>query len=215
MPSRSTPTRARDLIRAHVASDEGAARLGEVALVDKTSRVGRTGLVFYDTLFDENAASHIALGDAIVQAVARRRGADAGGTARARHQPLEPPHRLHDRQQRGRDPRRDPGRRRGADPRRGRLGPGLAGSPPTLPSAGRSSAWLERLLWEQKAGGSNPPVPISVRELDLRDDAMGSHTHQNLARSCVSTTELFRAIVTHVARGDPDRPGEQLVVIGG
>jgi aminopeptidase len=59
----------RDLIRAHVASDEGAARLGEVALVDKTSRVGRTGLVFYDTLFDENAASHIALGDAIVQAV--------------------------------------------------------------------------------------------------------------------------------------------------
>jgi aminopeptidase len=37
--------------------------------VDKTSRVGRTGLVFYDTLFDENAASHIALGDAIVQAV--------------------------------------------------------------------------------------------------------------------------------------------------
>jgi len=59
----------RDLIRAHVASDEGAARVGEVALVDKTSRVGRTGLVFYDTLFDENAASHMALGDAILQAV--------------------------------------------------------------------------------------------------------------------------------------------------
>jgi aminopeptidase len=59
----------RDLIRAHVASDAGAARLGEVALVDKTSRVGRTGLVFYDTLFDENAASHIALGEAILQAV--------------------------------------------------------------------------------------------------------------------------------------------------
>jgi aminopeptidase len=59
----------RELIRTHVGSDEGAARLGEVALVDKTSRVGRTGLVFYDTLFDENAASHIALGDAILQAV--------------------------------------------------------------------------------------------------------------------------------------------------
>jgi aminopeptidase len=58
-----------DLIRGYVASDEGAARLGEVALVDKTSRVGQTGLVFYDTLFDENAASHIALGDAILQAV--------------------------------------------------------------------------------------------------------------------------------------------------
>ena len=51
-------------------------------------------------------------------------------------------------------------RRRGADPRRRRLGPGLAASPPTLRSAGRSSAWLERLLWEQKAGGSNPPVPM-------------------------------------------------------
>jgi aminopeptidase len=59
----------RDLIRGYVDSDEGASRLGEVALVDKTSRVGQTGLVFYDTLFDENAASHIALGDAILQAV--------------------------------------------------------------------------------------------------------------------------------------------------
>jgi aminopeptidase len=58
-----------DLIRAHIANDVGGARLGEVALVDNTSRVGRTGLVFCDTLFDENAASHIALGDAILQAV--------------------------------------------------------------------------------------------------------------------------------------------------
>src|SRR6185437_7347529 len=58
-----------DFIRAYVETDEGSARLGEVALVDKTSRVGQTGLVFYDTLFDENAASHIALGDAILQAV--------------------------------------------------------------------------------------------------------------------------------------------------
>ena len=58
-----------DLIRAHIASDEGAARLGEAALVDRSSRVGQTGLVFYDTLFDENAASHIALGSAILQCV--------------------------------------------------------------------------------------------------------------------------------------------------
>ncbi|MFL5826433.1 MAG: aminopeptidase [Thermoleophilaceae bacterium] len=42
--------------------DEGAARLGEVALVDNDSRVGKTGMVFYDTLLDENAASHVALG---------------------------------------------------------------------------------------------------------------------------------------------------------
>jgi aminopeptidase len=61
-------------IRAHIASDDGAARLGEVALVDRTSRVGRTGIVFYDTLFDENASSHIALGAAIKQAIPRARG---------------------------------------------------------------------------------------------------------------------------------------------
>ena len=58
-----------DLIRAHVATDVGSAQLGEVALVDRTSRVGETGLVFFDTLFDENAASHIALGMAILRTV--------------------------------------------------------------------------------------------------------------------------------------------------
>jgi aminopeptidase len=58
-----------DVVRTHVASDDGASRLGEVALVDGHSRVGKTGLVFYDTLFDENASSHIAFGAAIVHAV--------------------------------------------------------------------------------------------------------------------------------------------------
>ncbi len=58
-----------ELMRAHAAIDDGAARLGEVALVDANSRVGRTGLTFYETLFDENAASHIALGMAILKAI--------------------------------------------------------------------------------------------------------------------------------------------------
>jgi aminopeptidase len=58
-----------EVMRTHVATDEGAARLGEVALVDGHSAVGETGLVFYDTLFDENASSHIALGAAIVGAL--------------------------------------------------------------------------------------------------------------------------------------------------
>lgn len=49
-------------LRTLVGRDEGAARLGEVALVDRDSRVGGLGTVFYDTLLDENAASHIALG---------------------------------------------------------------------------------------------------------------------------------------------------------
>jgi aminopeptidase len=47
---------------AMVARDEGAARLGEIALVDGEGRIGRLGTIFYDTLLDENAASHIALG---------------------------------------------------------------------------------------------------------------------------------------------------------
>ena len=39
--------------------------LGEIALVDGESRVGKTGLTFFDTLFDENAACHIAYGAAV------------------------------------------------------------------------------------------------------------------------------------------------------
>jgi aminopeptidase len=51
------------VMRARAAFDEGASRLGEVALVDREGRIGKLGTVFYDTLLDENAASHIALGD--------------------------------------------------------------------------------------------------------------------------------------------------------
>jgi aminopeptidase len=49
--------------------DEGAVRLGEVALVDNESRIGQLGTVFYDTLLDENAVSHIALGHGLDFAV--------------------------------------------------------------------------------------------------------------------------------------------------
>ena len=45
-------------------SDEGAKRLGEIALVPHESPVSQSGLVFYNTLFDENASCHIALGKA-------------------------------------------------------------------------------------------------------------------------------------------------------
>jgi aminopeptidase len=51
-----------EALRARVAVDEGAARLGEVALVDREGRIGRLDTVFLNTLLDENAASHIALG---------------------------------------------------------------------------------------------------------------------------------------------------------
>jgi aminopeptidase len=53
---------AQDTMRTITAHDEGAARLGEVALVDGEGRIGKLDTVFYDTLIDENAASHIALG---------------------------------------------------------------------------------------------------------------------------------------------------------
>ena len=49
-------------IRARVATDDGASRLGELALVDRQGRIGPLGTIFYDTLLDENAVSHIALG---------------------------------------------------------------------------------------------------------------------------------------------------------
>ncbi|HVC86899.1 MAG TPA: aminopeptidase [Gaiellaceae bacterium] len=54
-----------DAVRGQLAVDEFAQRLGEVALVDGTSRVGQTGITFFDTLFDENATCHIAYGAAV------------------------------------------------------------------------------------------------------------------------------------------------------
>jgi aminopeptidase len=51
-----------EVLRGLVARDDGAARLGELALVDGQGRIGPLETVFYDTLLDENAASHIALG---------------------------------------------------------------------------------------------------------------------------------------------------------
>jgi aminopeptidase len=53
-----------DVLRGYAARDEGASRLGEIALVDREGRIGRLGTTFFDTLLDENAASHIALGQA-------------------------------------------------------------------------------------------------------------------------------------------------------
>jgi aminopeptidase len=58
-------TRGEDVLQAEIATDDGARRLGEIALVDESSRVGETGVVFRNTLFDENAASHIAFGSGI------------------------------------------------------------------------------------------------------------------------------------------------------
>ena len=58
-----------DAIRTMHAVDEGALRLGEVALVDRDGRVGALDTVFYSTLLDENAASHLALGAAYLETI--------------------------------------------------------------------------------------------------------------------------------------------------
>ena len=54
-----------DTVTAQMDSDDFGRALGEIALVDGESAVGKTGLTFFDTLFDENAACHIAYGAAV------------------------------------------------------------------------------------------------------------------------------------------------------
>jgi aminopeptidase len=58
-----------EVVRTEIATDPGSARLGEVALVDGSSRVGQTGVTFLNTLYDENAACHIAYGRGISNAL--------------------------------------------------------------------------------------------------------------------------------------------------
>ncbi|HWL81423.1 MAG TPA: aminopeptidase [Roseomonas sp.] len=53
-----------EVLQRMISTDEGARRLGEVALVPHSSPIAQSGLLFFNTLFDENAASHIALGQA-------------------------------------------------------------------------------------------------------------------------------------------------------
>lgn len=53
-----------ELLQKMLETDEGAARLGEIALLPHSSPIAQSGILFYNTLFDENAASHLALGSA-------------------------------------------------------------------------------------------------------------------------------------------------------
>jgi len=53
-----------DVLQRLISTDEGARRLGEVALVPHGSPIAQSGILYWNTLFDENAASHIALGQA-------------------------------------------------------------------------------------------------------------------------------------------------------
>ena len=74
-----------------IATDEGAARLGEVALVPHSSPISGVGRLFYNTLFDENASSHVALGQAYsvclegADAMSEEQLAEAGANASVTH----------------------------------------------------------------------------------------------------------------------------------
>ena len=58
----SKASKGEEVLQKVLKSDEGASRIGEVALVPHSSPISQSGIIFYNTLFDENAASHIALG---------------------------------------------------------------------------------------------------------------------------------------------------------
>ena len=60
----ATASSGQDVLEKVLGTDEGARRLGEVALVPHSSPISASGLLFFNTLYDENAASHIALGQA-------------------------------------------------------------------------------------------------------------------------------------------------------
>jgi aminopeptidase len=61
---KATATAGETALQKLISTDEGASRLGEVALVPHNSPIAQSGILFWNTLFDENAASHIALGQA-------------------------------------------------------------------------------------------------------------------------------------------------------
>ena len=58
----ASASKGNEVLQKVLKSDEGASRIGEVALVPHSSPISQSGIIFYNTLFDENAASHIALG---------------------------------------------------------------------------------------------------------------------------------------------------------
>ena len=79
-------SRGEDVLKKVLDTDEGARRLGEVALVPHSSPISKSGLMFFNTLFDENAACHVAIGQCYSKCFRRRRDAHAGGDRGARRQ---------------------------------------------------------------------------------------------------------------------------------
>jgi aminopeptidase len=74
-----TAEKGEDAFRSLIATDEGAARLGEVALVPHSSPISASGIIFNNTLFDENAASHVAVGQSYTENI-------RDGSKRSKHE---------------------------------------------------------------------------------------------------------------------------------
>jgi aminopeptidase len=74
-----------DVVEAQLATDHGAVRLGEVALVDGSSGVGQLGIIFSNTLLDENATCHLAYGLGFVACVAEEQDRRKGLNSSAVH----------------------------------------------------------------------------------------------------------------------------------
>jgi aminopeptidase len=77
----ATATAGEDVLNRLISTDDGARRLGEVALVPHSSPIAQSGVLFWNTLFDENAASHIALGQAYSTCIIGGEKMDAGQLA--------------------------------------------------------------------------------------------------------------------------------------
>ena len=91
-------------VQAELNSDDGARSLGEVALVDSESRIRKAGVIFHETLYDENAGCHVAWGQCVPVHGRRRPAKGPGRTVRARVEHLDGAHRRRHRR---------PGRARG------------------------------------------------------------------------------------------------------
>ena len=89
--------RGEDVLQKVLDTDEGARRLGEVALVPHSSPISASGLLFFNTLFDENAACHIALGQCYSKCFVDGGEADARADRGAGRQYQPDPYRLDDR----------------------------------------------------------------------------------------------------------------------
>ena len=103
-------SRGEEVLNKVLDTDEGARRLGEVALVPHSSPISKSGLLFFNTLFDENAASPHRARPVLFEMLRRRRQSDAGADRGAGRQQEPDPHRLDDRLGRDRH-RRHPRRR--------------------------------------------------------------------------------------------------------